>query len=356
MACRRPANPIVEHGKWKGYRKEDADDAYWAEGYSLPKLPNYEGWRLQVFAVKSISDAHLNIERLPTLLRHMVNEYHAVYGVGKIEDIKIFNVRCWNHQGESNGKCRQCRARREAAKLVIMKKLGTEISRGLLVRRNWVPPKPKDEKQKQEIEELRKEDPIGPITSGRAQVKGRPSRWFHSFTMKPRDSEKREEIKEQEEIDSPTIVCHNCSLRGNRAVMKVMKLTENATIPTRGSFRAAGYDLYSAYRYVITPGRTTRVLTDIAVELPPGSYGRIAPRSSLAMNSSISIGGGVIDPDYTGNVGVLICNGGQNEFAFNKGDRCAQLIIEKIYMPEVIEVKSLRETVRGDKGYGSTGT
>ena len=58
----------------------------------------------------------------------------------------------------------------------------------------------------------------------------------------------------------------------------------------------------------------------------------------------------MIDPDYTGNVGVLICNGGQTEFTFNKGDRCAQLIVEKIYMPEVMEVKFLGETKRGDKG------
>ena len=127
---------------------------------------------------------------------------------------------------------------------------------------------------------MRKDDPIGPLTLGANQAKERPSRWFHSSARKTRNSEEKEEIKIQEEVDLPAIICHNCSLRGNRLVLKVMKLTEKAMIPTRGSFRAAGYDLYSAYKYVIPPGRTIKVLTDIAIELPPGSYGRIAPRSS----------------------------------------------------------------------------
>ena len=155
MACRKPANPIIQQGKWKGYREEAVYDAYWAEGYSLPKLPNYKNWKLQEFAIKAISDARSNIECLPTKLRKEVNEYHAVYGVGVVKDLKIFNEYCSNHSDKSVKKCRQCRARREAAKLARMIKEGTEISRGLLVRNRWVMPEIKEEILKLELETLK---------------------------------------------------------------------------------------------------------------------------------------------------------------------------------------------------------
>ena len=101
----------------------------------------------------------LTLNAYPNHLRTMVNEYHAVYGVGTVKDIATFNVRCSNHPDKSMARCRQCRARREAAKLHAMKQQGVEITRGLLVRRQWIIPSQAETKVRA-IEELQREDPI----------------------------------------------------------------------------------------------------------------------------------------------------------------------------------------------------
>lgn len=123
------------------------------------------------------------------------------------------------------------------------------------------------------------------------------------------------------------------------SALKFVKLTENAYAPTKGSKQAAGYDLYSAYEYVIPSKGKTLCLTDLKIAVPEGSYGRIAPRSGLAHKNFIDVGAGVIDHDYRGNVGVILFNFGDVEFRVRKGDRIAQLICEKIYYPEIEEVE-----------------
>ena len=90
-------------------------------------------------------------------------------------------------------------------------------------------------------------------------------------------------------------------------MLKINPLTENAILPERKSKTAAGFDLFSAYDYTIKPVYeygSTLVKTDISVELPENSYGRIAPRSGLAYNHCIDIGAGVIDEDY--NSGIMV--------------------------------------------------
>ena len=146
MAQRYNTNYILQEGKYKGYRSDDAADNYWSVGYTLPPLPNYQGWRMRTFCIKCVLDNHINIETLPTILRTLVNEYHAEFGVGRVKDMNTFNIRCCNHQDESVKKCRQCRARRDTAKLVLQKRLKMEITHGLLVRTGWEPPKEENEK------------------------------------------------------------------------------------------------------------------------------------------------------------------------------------------------------------------
>ena len=137
--------------------------------------------------------------------------------------------------------------------------------------------------------------------------------------------------------------------------LQVKKLSENAELPTRGSKEAAGYDLHSAYDYFVLANGKELVKTDISVKIPDGHYGRIAPRSSLAWKNHIDIGAGVIDSDYRGNVGVVMFNHGNENLIIKKGDRVAQLILEKISILEVEEVEDLDLTVRGDGGFGSSG-
>ncbi|XP_075016146.1 deoxyuridine 5'-triphosphate nucleotidohydrolase, mitochondrial isoform X2 [Calonectris borealis] len=139
------------------------------------------------------------------------------------------------------------------------------------------------------------------------------------------------------------------------ARLRFTKLSENASAPSRGSARAAGYDLYSAYDCAIPPMEKAVVKTDIQIALPSGCYGRVAPRSGLAAKHFIDVGAGVIDEDYRGNVGVVLFNFGKETFEVKKGDRIAQLICERICYPELEEVQALDDTERGEGGFGSTG-
>ncbi|KAF1392620.1 hypothetical protein PFLUV_G00029960 [Perca fluviatilis] len=141
----------------------------------------------------------------------------------------------------------------------------------------------------------------------------------------------------------------------DRPVLKFAKLSEHATTPTRGSTKAAGYDLYSAYDYTIGPMDKTIVKTDIQIAVPHGCYGRVAPRSGLAAKYFIDVGAGVVDEDYRGNVGVVLFNFSKDTFDVKKGDRVAQLVCERICYPDLVEQKTLDETERGDGGFGSTG-
>lgn len=138
--------------------------------------------------------------------------------------------------------------------------------------------------------------------------------------------------------------------------MNVYLLDKNARVPTRGSAEAAGYDLCAVHDGVIDPGARLLVGTGIAIEIPSGTYGRIAPRSGLALNYGVHIGAGVVDRDYRGEVRVLVWNLGTDRYEFKRGDRIAQLILEKIETPDVHVISSQSTTGRGTGGFGSTGT
>ena len=138
-------------------------------------------------------------------------------------------------------------------------------------------------------------------------------------------------------------------------ILRFKKLSKNATSPVRGSPCSAGLDLFSAESKIIGPCDRARIRTDIAVKLPPGTYGRIAPRSGLAAHCFIGIGGGVIDPDFIGGIECVLFNHQDTPFVVTKGMRIAQLIIEKICHPILLEVDTLEKTERSCKGFGSSG-
>ena len=137
--------------------------------------------------------------------------------------------------------------------------------------------------------------------------------------------------------------------------LKVKKLVSHATLPVRSSSGAAGYDLHSSEGYVILPGQRAVVSTGLSFELPPGVYGRVAPRSGLAVKHGLQVGAGVVDPDYTGEVKVVLFNHDKNTFVIKPGYRIAQLVLERFETPDVEEVEVVAETDRGDNGFGSTG-
>eukprot|EP01129_Flabellula_baltica_P017630 TRINITY_DN9829_c0_g1_i1.p1 TRINITY_DN9829_c0_g1~~TRINITY_DN9829_c0_g1_i1.p1 ORF type:complete len:157 (-),score=48.23 TRINITY_DN9829_c0_g1_i1:39-473(-) len=137
--------------------------------------------------------------------------------------------------------------------------------------------------------------------------------------------------------------------------LHVKRLSETAILPQRQTEGSAGYDLYAAQPKTIPAGSRGLVATDISIAVPHGYYGRIAPRSSLAAKMSIDVGAGVIDEDYRGPVGILLINFSDVDFVVEPGMRVAQLILEKIVTPDVVEVDALPETERGSGGFGSTG-
>mgnify|MGYP006297235065 CR=1 FL=1 len=137
--------------------------------------------------------------------------------------------------------------------------------------------------------------------------------------------------------------------------LRVKRLTENATLPSRVD-GAAGYDLSSAYDYSVPPKGKVLVKTDLSIEIPEGTYARIAPRSGLAVKNFIDVGAGVVDGNYRGNVGIVPFNFDQiSWFEVKKGDRVAQLILERIETPDVVEVDTVGVSSRGSSGFGSTG-
>lgn len=137
--------------------------------------------------------------------------------------------------------------------------------------------------------------------------------------------------------------------------MKVKLLTDTAIAPTRGSEKAAGYDLYADQDSFIEPNERVLVKTGIAVATPANHYGRVAGRSGLAYHKGIDILGGVIDEDYRGELGVIMYNTSSSIFMIKKGDKIAQLILEKLSTPAIEVVEDLDSTARGADGYGSTG-
>ncbi|ODV86372.1 hypothetical protein CANARDRAFT_27595, partial [[Candida] arabinofermentans NRRL YB-2248] len=145
----------------------------------------------------------------------------------------------------------------------------------------------------------------------------------------------------------------------NESTLKVFLRSDKAKTPTRGSAQAAGYDIYASESAVIPAQGQGLVGTDLSVIVPDGTYGRVAPRSGLAVKHGISTGAGVVDADYRGEIKVVLFNHSSKDFVIEQGDRIAQLVLEKIVNAEVNELNAEQweneVTARGSGGFGSTG-
>jgi len=135
----------------------------------------------------------------------------------------------------------------------------------------------------------------------------------------------------------------------------VKLLTPNAKLPKRASALSAGYDLASVENTVVPARQRKLVKTGLSFSIPEGHYGRVAPRSGLALKKGIDVGAGVCDADYTGEVCVILFNHSDDDFVVNEGDRIAQFILEKISTPDIEVATELNETERGSNGFGSSG-
>lgn len=140
--------------------------------------------------------------------------------------------------------------------------------------------------------------------------------------------------------------------------IKYTKLKENAIVPTRGSEKAAGYDLYACLEEAVTiqPHTTCVIGTGLSFELPDNTFAAIFARSGLATKSGLAPANkvGVCDSDYRGEYKVPLHNHSNIPATVNHGDRIAQMVVMP-FIPVELEEGKLSETARGAGGFGSTG-
>ena len=154
---------------------------------------------------------------------------------------------------------------------------------------------------------------------------------------------------------SETWVKEHQQVQEESNTVSVEKLSKTATLPTRGTPGSIGYDVANPGPDItINPGETKVIQLDIAITPPPGCYTRVAPRSGLTVKNHITVMAGVIDPDYTGNIGVVLHNFGNKPQTLKNKQKIAQLIFENINCPRVVSVDKLKSTRRSNQGFGST--
>jgi dUTP pyrophosphatase len=134
----------------------------------------------------------------------------------------------------------------------------------------------------------------------------------------------------------------------------ILKVSPEATLPTRAHPDDAGLDLYCLEDALIAPQHGKSVRTGIAIALPQGYFAQVADRSSMA-KKGIKTAGGVIDTGYRGEIHIVLWNLSSEEIRIARGERIAQLLILPVATPAVREVTALDATARGAKGFGSSG-
>ena len=146
---------------------------------------------------------------------------------------------------------------------------------------------------------------------------------------------------------------------GQLPPIPLKRLDKELPPPKRAHTGDAGADLYSAETITLEPGQRALVGTGVALALPLGTVGLIHPRSGLAAKHGLSIVNtpGTVDAQYRGELKVCLVNTDRSEpFTVERGMRIAQLVVQRVELVDFVEVDALDETVRGEGGYGSTGT
>lgn len=137
--------------------------------------------------------------------------------------------------------------------------------------------------------------------------------------------------------------------------LQVVRLNKKAKIPTYAHDTDAGMDLFAAAEVSLAPGERSQIPTGIALAVPKGFVGLVWDKSGLSHRCGLKTLGGVVDADYRGEIVVGMVNLGEETYVFKEGDKVAQILIQKVEHADLVEVDTLDETIRGEKGFGSTG-
>jgi len=140
-----------------------------------------------------------------------------------------------------------------------------------------------------------------------------------------------------------------------REVVVATLVGPGGALPEYASPGCAGADLRASEAVVLPPGARAAVATGLQMQIPPGHVGLVWPRSGLAVRHGIDTLAGVIDSDYRGEVKVVVVNHGEEPFAIARGDRVAQLLLQRVERAAFTANTSLDDTSRGQGGFGSTG-
>ena len=142
--------------------------------------------------------------------------------------------------------------------------------------------------------------------------------------------------------------------------VKIVRLDKQAALPVYATAHAAGMDISACLEAPVTlaPFSTALIPSGFAIELPEGYEAQLRPRSGLALRSMISLPNSpaTIDADYRGEVKVILVNYGKEPFTVSHGDRIAQMVVARVEQVHFEEVDELGSTVRGEGGFGHTGT
>ncbi|HKE57073.1 MAG TPA: dUTP diphosphatase [Pyrinomonadaceae bacterium] len=138
-------------------------------------------------------------------------------------------------------------------------------------------------------------------------------------------------------------------------LLNFKRLDPRAKLPSRGSAFSAGLDVYAIDEVRIEPKQRFLARTGLSVAIPEGFYGRVAPRSGLAVKNGLDVLAGVIDSDYRGELCCALYNSGDEIIVLPAESKICQLIIEKIITPTAVWADDLDATSRGEGGFGSTG-
>lgn len=137
--------------------------------------------------------------------------------------------------------------------------------------------------------------------------------------------------------------------------LEIQQLQPEATIPNYAHAHDAGMDLYSSTTYTLLPQQRALIQTGIAVAIPVGYVGLVWDKSGIATQAGITTLAGVIDAGYRGEIKVALYNTSTEPYHIQLGQKIAQLLIQPIVQADIVSVKVLGETERGDNGFGSTG-
>lgn len=139
-------------------------------------------------------------------------------------------------------------------------------------------------------------------------------------------------------------------------VVEIVRDDPTLALPAYARDGDAGLDLAASATVTLAPGGRQLVPTGLRVAIPPGYAGLVLPRSGLALRTGVTVlnAPGLIDSGYRGEIGVLLVNHGAEAVAIKQGERIAQLVIQAVVRADLVEVRALPGSLRGDRGFGST--